>query len=163
MSYDIKGLDSFFKKLNNLPTGITKEVAKQVKREGKMVQASAKMLCPVNKYGAGGELRQSIKEKTEIEDSLVRSTVFTNKKYASYVEFGTGPVGQEHHEGISPEVNPAYTQDGWVYHNDDLDEFFYTKGQPARPYLYPALKNYEETATKNIKKATKDSLKKVCK
>lgn len=163
MSDKIKGLDSFFKKLNNLPAGITKDVAKQVKREGKTVQAAAKMKCPVNRYGHGGELRQSIKEKTEIEDSLVKSTVFTNKKYAGYVEFGTGPVGQEHHEGISPEVNPAYTQEGWVYHNDDLDEFFYTKGQPARPYMYPALKDYEDIAAANIKKAAKNGLKKVCK
>lgn len=160
MSDKIKGLDSFFKKLNNLPAGITKDVAKQVKREGKTVQAAAKMLSPVQ----SGELRQSIKEKTELlEDGAVRSTVFTNKKYAGYVEFGTGPVGQEHHEGISPEVNPAYSQKGWSYYDAELDAFIHTRGQPAQPFLYPALKDYEKTATKNIKSAIKAGLKKECK
>lgn len=160
MSDNIKGLDSFFKKLNNLPAGITKEVAKQVKRDGKVVQVSAKLLCPVQ----SGELRQSIKEKTELlEDGAVRSTVFTNKKHAAYVELGTGPIGQEHHEGISPEVNPAYSQKGWSYYDAELDEFIHTRGQPAQPYLYPALKNYEKTVTKNIKSAIKTGLKKECK
>lgn len=163
MSESIKGLDSLLKKLSDLPAGITKEVAMQVKREGKTVQAAAKMRCPVNKYGQGGELRQSIKEKTEIEDSLVRSTVFTNKKYAGYVELGTGPIGQEHHEGISPEINPAYSQKGWTYFNEETEEFIHTKGQPAQPFMYPALKDYEEIATKNIKNAAKKGLKKVCK
>lgn len=160
MSESIKGLESFYRKLNNLPSGITKEVAKQVKREGKAVQANAKLLCPVQT----GELRQSIKEKSELlEDDSVRSTVFTNKKYAAYVEFGTGPVGQENHEGISPEVNPAYTQKGWSYFDEEREQFIHTRGQPAQPYLYPALKNYEKTATKNIKNAVKVGLKKECK
>lgn len=155
----IKGLDSFFKKLNELPAGIEKEVAKQVKREGKAVQANAKVLCPV----LTGELRQSIKEKTEFDNSKVRSTVFTNKKHAPYVEFGTGPIGQENHDGISPEVNPVYTQKGWSYFDEELNVWIHTKGQPAQPYMYPALKNYEERATSNIKGAVKKGLKKVCK
>ncbi|MEF9840328.1 MAG: HK97 gp10 family phage protein [Lachnospiraceae bacterium] len=163
MSDSIKGLDSFLKKLNTLQAEVAKEVTKQVKREGKAVQGNAKQLCPVNKYGTGGELRQSIKEKTEIEDSLIRSTVFTTKKYAGYVELGTGPIGQDNHEGISPEVNPTYSQKGWTYYDSELDKFIHTKGQPAQPYMYPALKDYEEVVTKNIKVAVKAGLKKVCK
>lgn len=156
---DIKGLESFYKKLNDLPTGVLKEVGKQVKREGKQVQGIAKMLCPVDT----GELRQSIKEKANIEDSRVKSTVFTNKKHGPFVEFGTGPIGQENHEGISPEVTPTYTQKGWAYFDKEIEEWIHTRGQPAQPFMYPALKDYEETATGNIKNAARRGLKKVCK
>lgn len=156
---DIKGLESFYRKLNNLEAGPFKEMAKQVKKEGKKVQGFAKLLCPVDT----GELRNSIREVSEMDDTSVTSTVYTSKKYAAYVELGTGPVGQNNHEGISPEITPTYSQKGWSYYDKEKDEFIHTRGQPAQPYMYPALKDYEETAKNNICEAYREGLKKVCK
>lgn len=123
----------------------------------KKVQAEAKRLCPVNH----GELRDSIYTKTEWEGDTVCATCYTNKKYGPYVEFGTGPKGQENHAGISPNVAVAYSQSPWWIHESQIDvreaemyhwfyidtpdgRFYQCTGQAAHPFMYPALKNQEE-------------------
>ena len=75
--------------------------------------------------------------------------VYTNKAYAPYVEFGTGPVGEANHAGISPNVPVAYRQDGWVW-QDEEGGFHSTEGQPAQPFMYPALKSMEKHVIKAI-------------
>lgn len=133
-----------------------------------MVQEAAKEGC----RSQTGELRESIYTSMEGEGEIVRGVCYTNKSYAPYVEFGTGPAGQAHHEGISPEVAVAYTQSPWWIHEgsgpNEIDRetaefyhffhidtpqgrFYQCTGQPARPFLYPALKNNEERIMQIIK------------
>ena len=52
----------------------------------------------------------------ETEGRNVTGICYTDKKYGPYVEFGTGPKGQENHEGISPDTTPVYTQSPWWIH-----------------------------------------------
>lgn len=130
-----------------------------------LVQESAKALCPVK----DGELRSSIYTDTEREDDVCRGICYTNKKYATYVEFGTGPNGQESHAGVSPNVDVVYSQTGWMMPAEAMsmeeaegygfgiakDENenpigYYTNGQAARPFMYPALKNNEDEAVQII-------------
>lgn len=137
----------------------------------KLVQGNAKMLCPVH-YG---ELRSSI--FTEVETSGDRATgiCYTNKSYAPYVEFGTGPKGQKKHEGISPDAAVAYTQDPWWIHESQIESsaaekyhwfyidtpkgrFYQCTGQPAQPFMYPALKNNEEAIVKEIKSVLREEI-----
>lgn len=128
----------------------------------KLVQSEAKELCPVN-YG---ELRDSIyADVEEGSREYVRGICYTNKEYAPYVEFGTGPKGQASHEGISPEIAVAYTQSPWWLHESMVDRhaaekyhwfyvdtlrgcFYQCIGQAAQPYMYPALKNNESEIDK---------------
>ena len=136
-------------------------VARQIER----VSDAAKLLCP----GHSGELRQSIRTRTETIEGGVRGTCYTNKSYAAYVEFGTGPNGQENHKGISPAITPAYVQHGWmmpakamsreeaeayglgVVEKDGKVIGYRTNGQQARPFMYPALKDQEEEIVRNLK------------
>lgn len=130
-----------------------------------LVQSTAKELCPVHNE----ELRQSIYTSTEYVEDTYRGTCYTNKKYGQYVEFGTGPNGQESHEGISPDIAVAYSQKGWMIPADamSLSEAeaygfgiatgsngevlgYYTNGQAAHPFMYPALKNNEKKVTEII-------------
>ena len=103
-----------------------------------------------------GELRGSIYTDVQGSEQHATGTCYTNKAYAIYVEFGTGPNGEKEHAGISPNVAVAYRQTGWmipasamseaeareygfgIAKDGDLVIGYYTKGQPARPYLYPA-------------------------
>lgn len=141
-----------------------------------VVQASAKLNCPVKENG-GGELRNSIQTSASVLGGMVTAETFTNKEHAGYVEFGTGPVGQEHHEGISPEVNPSYVQHGWGIPADKVDpadaelykwpkrtyggkDYYMTSGQPARPFMYPALKNNEKLVSDQVGKEIVKKLKK---
>lgn len=146
-----------------------------VEQEAKRIQAEAKLLCPV----WHGELRNSIRTMAERMDDTVTGTVYTNKAYASYVEFGTGPTGAANHEGISPAVNPSYTMTPWWIHESQIDaetaetcrwphidtpngRFYKCTGQAAQPFMYPALKNNEDKAVKNMERELKNELRRVC-
>ena len=122
----------------------------------KVVQADAKRLAP----GNNGELRNSIKTRVKMDGDKAIGEVYTNLHYAPYVEFGTGPKGQASHSGISPEVSVSYRSSPWYVHDDQIDigpyhfqkigEFYKMYGQPAQPYLYPALRDNQERVSKNI-------------
>ena len=128
-----------------------------------IIQDAAKLGAPV----VTGELRESILTDMEIEGDIVRGICYTNLPYAPYVEFGTGPKGQASHEGISPDVAVAYTQSPWWIHESQVERetaerygwfyidtpqgrFYKCSGQPAQPFMYPALKNNEEAIVKMI-------------
>lgn len=123
-----------------------------------VVQADAKLRAPAN----GGELRNSIKVRVKMEGDRVVGEVFTNLDHAAYVELGTGPKGQASHAGISPDVNVSYRSSPWYVHEDQIDvgpyhfqkigEFYKMYGQPAQPYLYPALKENHDRISNNISK-----------
>mgnify|MGYP003082177501 FL=1 len=123
-----------------------------------IVQADAKLRAPANE----GELRNSIKTRVKMDGDKVIGEVYTNLNYAPYVELGTGPKGQASHAGISPDVNVSYRSTPWFVHEDQIDvgpyhfqkmgEFYKIYGQPAQPYLYPALKENHDRISNNISK-----------
>lgn len=129
-----------------------------------MVRNTAVLLCPVDT----GELRQSIQTDVSERGGIITGICYTNKAYAMYVEFGTGPKGQQNHEGISPDVNAAYTQSPWWIHESMVDRrvaekyhwfhidtkagrFYQCTGQAAQPFMYPALKNNKHRLMEGIR------------
>lgn len=144
---------------------------KAVAKGTKIVQAEAKSLCPVG----DGELRNSIYTSMETTSETVRGSCYTNKSYAAYVEFGTGPRGQANHQGVSPDVDVAYTQNpwwihesqigrktaekyGWTYIDTPDGRFYQCSGQKAYPYMYPALKNTELKVERFFQEAVEKQL-----
>lgn len=142
-----------------------------VSKSIKTVQAEAKTRCPVN----DGELRGSIYTAIETGSEKIVGICYTNKKYAPYVEFGTGPKGQRHHAGISPDVAYAYVQSPWWIHESMIGRktaekykwfyvdtpdgrFYQCTGQAAQPFLYPALKNNELEIAHYFKEAIEKNL-----
>ena len=175
MAEIVKGARQLANKLNKLGSA-TAVVEQAVGKEIQRVRNTAVLLCPVNH----GELRRSIKTMVQPYDGGIRGVCYTNKEHAAYVEFGTGPQGQEQHEGISPNVQPTYTQQGWWFPGKDIDPtdadkyhwpksegpdgvFYYTDGQPAQPFMYPALKMNENIITANLSAALQTQIKKVWK
>lgn len=77
-----------------------------------------------------GKLRNSISH--EVDDSGQAVYVGTNVEYAPYVELGTG----------------KYTQGGrptpWVY-QDANGNWHWTQGNPAQPFLKPAVADHAQT------------------
>lgn len=137
-----------------------------------MVQAEAKLLCMVE----SGELRQSIVTQVGGTESYAVGFCYTTEKYAGYVEFGTGPGGEAQHAGISPAVSPAYPRSPWWIHESQIDRrlaekyrwqsirtkegiFYCCAGQPARPFLYPALRNNEKKAAELIAGSVRKEMK----
>lgn len=177
MANGIEGLDKLMKKYGQLGEQAAGEAMERaVNASCKSVQAEAKLLCPVSH----GELRRSIRTATEQQEDRVIGTIYTNKKYAPYVEFGTGPKGEASHAGISPEVTPVYSQSPWWIHESQVDKkaaetyhwffidtkegrFYQVTGQPAQPFLYPSLKNNEDRVTRSISNYLAREIRKVCK
>lgn len=146
-----------------LKTGVGKGI--------QFVQSAAKAGCPTN----NSELRESIFTDVQEREDWVTGICYTNKEYGPYVEFGTGPKGQAKHDGISPNVAVAYTQSSWWIHESQIDaaiaekyhffsidtpdgKFYQCTGQPAQPFMYPALKNNEEDVVDIIAESLKKQI-----
>lgn len=138
------GIGELFAQLDSL-TDIEEEIYKSVDACGEFVRDDARLRAPVD----AGDLRKSINHTTQADGQEIRSIVHTNSDHAVYVEFGTGPVGAANHAGVSPDVPVSYSPDKWLGKipglvSDTDRGFRYIAGQPAQPYLYPALKDNEE-------------------
>lgn len=125
---------------------------------GQFVRSQAVLRAPV----MSGNLRQNIfLETTADGQNSATAKVYTRVQYAGFVEFGTGPRGAHSHEGISPDVTPAYSLSPWWIHESQLEpgiaeyyhwhsietkdgKFYKCYGQPAQPFLYPAIKDNED-------------------
>lgn len=162
----VNGVESLMRKFNELGT-MEPVVKSAVRKQAEVVRGVAVKLCPVySPRGepipgtSPGELRGSIHTKVEQDAEKTVGCVYTNKEYAAYVEFGTGPVGQANHAGISPAIPVAYQQDGWVWRDED-GGFHATQGQQAQPFMYPALKSMEGRVVSGIAADLQAEIKKV--
>ena len=172
---DIENLDSLFAKLDSLGSMAVKAIESGLKKGIKYTQDEAKALCPVDT----GDLRASIKTRVEVDGDRVAGIVATNNDHAAFVEFGTGPVGRANHAGISPEVTPAYRDGAWWIHEGpgpneisrevaEKYHFFYIdtpegrfykcNGQPAQPFLYPAVNATKGTVAKIVSEVAREEL-----
>lgn len=175
---EIKGLDKLLVKLEALGLDSNKALETGIKQAAKKVQGDAKLICPSN----NGQLRNSIKASTETADNKIVGKVSTNNEYAAYVEFGTGPVGEHSPKDLPPDIASKihYKADRWFIPADKIDEataekyrfkkikvgdkeFYISYGQPAKPYLYPALKQNEKKVKEIIAEHLKKTIEKVAK
>lgn len=165
MSNDFDSLYRKLEKLNN------QELISMVSRAMSVTTSKLRSIAsdnaPVNRAEHGGELRRSIYSKVSSDKDTVTGEVFSNKEYAMYVEVGTGPNGEKEHPGISPNVTPVYRTTGWMIPAYSLSMNaatvygfpvvkrsgeiigYLTRGQKARPFLYPAIHDNEK-ALKNL-------------
>lgn len=101
-------------------------VLRALERCGEQAEGYAKDLAPVDT----GNLRNSISHK--VDDGEPAVYIGSNVEYAAYVELGTG----------------KYTDGGrptpWVY-QDDNGNWHWTAGNPAQPFLAPAVKEHATT------------------
>ena len=111
---DIRGIDELNAKLDRMASA---SIGAAVGKAALFVQGAAKANVLVD----NGELRGSIYTDVTVQGDSATGIVYTNKKYAPFVEFGTGPRGQADHAGISPDVSVAYTQSPWWIHEGPGD------------------------------------------
>lgn len=99
-----------------------------LERCGSQAEGYAKDLAPVDT----GNLRNSISHKVDPDEPA--AYVGTDTEYAPYVEFGTGIYA----EGGGGRPTP------WVY-QDDEGNWHWTAGNPAQPFLKPAVADHAQT------------------
>ena len=103
-----------------------------LERCGSQAEGYAKDLAPVDT----GNLRNSISHK--VDDGEPAVYIGSNTSYAPYVELATGIYA----EGGRPTP--------WVY-QDENGNWHWTRGNPAQPFLAPAVKNHAQTYSNIIK------------
>ena len=97
-----------------------------LERCGMEAEGYAKDLVPVDT----GRLRNSISHK--VDDGEPAVYIGSNTSYAPYVELATGIYA----EGGRPTP--------WVY-QDENGNWHWTRGNPAQPFLAPAVKGHAQT------------------
>ena len=103
----LEGLSELYKALDTIKENSTAVAEQAVLAGAEKIRKQAVLLAPVK----SGELKQSIKTTSQKDGKTVKGIVYTNKAYAPYVEFGTGPIGQESdHSDVSPNVAVSYKQ-----------------------------------------------------
>ena len=154
-SITIKGIDSLVRKLNKISQ--TEQVKETMNTAVLLVHGQAKLLAPVD----NGNLAGSIHPKVMTQGKLIIGKVYTNLSYAPFVEFGTGIKGN----GTYPnkKVSLTYRDTPWVYTPDGGETFYYTEGQVAQPYMYPAIKQNEKKIKAMFKEAIHTDIKNNCK
>lgn len=169
MSENIVGTSKFILKVDKLTDDIMEKLEKSMNKNIKLVQNAAKENCTGFKCSNGQLANSIISETKKVDNTTIQGKVSTNLEYATYVEFGTGPNGEAHHQGTSPIVHPIYKSKGWIIPASAMDREiaegygfgivedkdgnvigYKTKGQYAHPYMYPALKDNEDKIIKNI-------------
>lgn len=168
MGVEIRGLDRLKGKLGKVSLSAQKGAEQAVYEITQEVsgRASSNLQSSV-KHGTG-ELAGSVKDEVVTKSSgEISGHVWTDKKEGLFREMGTGPNGEKSTKDLPPGVIPVYTQKAWFFPvsavlNDLTElygipkieiqgvEFYKTSGQPARPWLYPALKYVEENMAKEI-------------
>ena len=101
-------------------------ILRALERCGSQAEGYAKDLAPVDT----GRLRNSISHKVDEEEKA--AYIGSDLDYAAYVELGTGKYA----EGGRPTP--------WVY-QDDSGNWHWTQGNPAQPFLAPAVKDHAQT------------------
>lgn len=133
ISVKIEGIDSVNSMLEGLVNGGRFRDA--LAAAGEVVSADAKANCPVDT----GYLRNSIAVQVDGNSAVIGPSA----DYGIYVEFGTGSKGSG---------GAAHTTKGsWVYCKNG--RFYTTSGQPARPFLVPALTNNVDAIIAQFKAA----------
>ena len=120
-----------------------------------LVHGQAKALAPVDTGQLAGSIHMQVKDT----GAELQGRVYTNAEHAAYVEFGTGITGNGTYPYEVEGLNLTYRDKGWAYYDEDKGEWFYTKGQEAQPYMYPALKENEKTITKLFREGVRTKLK----
>lgn len=170
MGVEIKGLDRLRRKAKVVPKILNEAMWNATFEITELItQAATLRLQSHVKYGTG-ELAGSLKNEVVIDaQGKIVGRVWSDKEHAMYREFGTGPVGKESPKELPEGVNPVYSTKSWFIPADEVatdlnaiygipkitiqgKEFYLTRGQPARPFLYPSLKEIVEQAPVIYKK-----------
>ena len=177
MGVEIRGLGKFNQQMKSIPNLVSKAVESANGELVELVRGDAESNLASSVKHASGELVGSL--KTEVATNGKGSStgrVFSDKQQAVYREFGTGPNGEASAKDLPEGIYPVYTQTPWFIPSEkvpDLAElydmpvieikgkaYYMTSGQPARPWLYPALKHGTKDSEEIVQRHVSERLRK---
>lgn len=128
ITVEVQGLEKALADIRKYSEGAAKRVEQELNTTAQLVRGDAIRNAPVNKrVGLGGQLRRLITaDPVRNLETFVRSRA----KYSEFVEFGTGIYGEN--------PNGGHRRTPWVYYDEGLKRFVWTRGFRARPFMHPA-------------------------
>ncbi len=159
LGIEIRGMDRLRAKVNRMPKVLQDAAWDATYEITELIKGAAELRLSSSIKYSTGELLNSLKNEVVVnaQDKIV-GRVWSDKEQAIYRELGTGPVGEASPKDLPEGINPVYTQERWFIPAEkvaiDLNaiygmpkitiqgkEFYITSGQPARPFMYPSLKD----------------------
>lgn len=179
MGVEIRGMESLRRKIKAIPKILDDSMWDATFELTELVQQAAVLRIQSSAKYSSGELAGSIKYEVVVNaQGKIVGRVWSDKEQALYREMGTGPVGQESSKELPEGVTPVYSTSAWFIPVEkvqvDLEavygipritiqgnDFYLTRGQPARPFLYPSLKEVMEQAPEVYKQYVREGLRKL--
>lgn len=160
---EIEGLEETLRGIAALDEVVDAGMVAGIVKTTAQMEGTAKELCAVDTGG----LRESIHSAVKQDGNGAVGIIGTNYENAPYLEFGTGPKGRDTPVSGKYPGPIDYREDGWWMHESQIDAataekyhffklttpdgvFYFTNGQPAQPFLYPALMAHKDEAPANI-------------
>lgn len=128
------GFGEWERAVNKFEKHLIREVKRIVAETAEMMVSQMKALAPVSEID-GGNLKSSI-DVIYAKGGLT-AIITVGAHYAIYVEYGTGI----HAENGNGRKTP------WVYYDEKLKQYVFTRGMEAQPFFHPSL----EMAMKHFK------------
>lgn len=142
MDVEVKGLNQLLKKLDKLGANSGRVLNAAMLEFGDDICDAAKKAAPES----SGALRDSIKVSSVYQDKV---TIGTNVKYARYVEYGTGPLGD-------PQVTHT-THPFWRYLGKN-EQWVTSHGNAPWPFMRTAFAMCKGKAGEIIKRSLERQL-----
>ena len=177
----IIGMDQLLSKLSRMSGAIAQGIQRAALQTAIKAQKDAQNNAPVGKFAQSGgngsvSLRAGIHAKVEKKGDVTTGIVESTAPHSGYVEHGTGPIGAANHAGISPNARVSYSHGPWKHPKTPKKgyrqiqtnywtypagngKFYSTRGYRARPFLYPAAKDNEQTFAAIVKKELQNAVK----
>jgi HK97 gp10 family phage protein len=148
----IQGIEALIKKLESLgvnTTPILAVAARDAMRD--RVETRIKVKCPVDTGNLRASYNTQIMKETDTE---IVVTTGSNKKYAPYMEYGTGIYAED---GSGRQTPWAYYYEG---HKGDGPGLRWTRGAHPQPHVRPAWEEGKEKLLGDIANRLRKEMKK---
>lgn len=137
ISVETQGLEELLARFQRMGVDTEPILERALERGAKKLQAFIKPITPVDE----GTLRNSISVE---KSGHLTYQIGTNLKYAAFVEYGTGKLGD-------PSI-PHTEKESWVYYSEKLQRFVTTHGQPAQHFMHNGFMSGKDTALNEVKR-----------
>ncbi|MCH4169412.1 MAG: HK97 gp10 family phage protein [Streptococcaceae bacterium] len=176
LGVEIKGMDKLRRKVNALPKVLNDSMWSATYEITELIRSAAELRLASSMKYSSGELLGSLKNDVVLnsENNIV-GYVWTDKKQGVFRELGTGPNGEASTKELPEGFTPVYTTRTWFIPVSEVavdlnavygipkitiqgQDFYMTRGQPARPFLYPSFKEVMEQAEEIYKEHVQKGL-----
>lgn len=148
------GLDAYIDKLTKSPDRFIERIRQQAMQDAEVLAGKQREKCPV----VTGMLRESIQTFCQCNGDVIEGGTRTKNDHAVYVEFGTGPTGDKNGHPLDSELGVTRKTEPWKVNIPGVG-VRYTSGQPAQPFMYPAMKEMEPVIKEHFGSTVKEVFK----